>query len=530
MSPEINGNPPSVTKRKKNRDKKPPQVTGLNPLEFNMSNCSYFPSNPNYNISIPDLSSYYSYLNYSNPSEPTSLPVYPVNYPNFYPSNPNFNFMNAMKPPMMSSVNCDNNEYLSLPVVNVDQNDDQSKRRYSDPGLPNDSDDSGNSIESKIIEKLTHQVGVLKESNRKLTREVTEMRIELNMLKQQQSTRHYDREYEPGMLADIIREVRDAARVREDALLAKVKHMIEEKQLSVVTYPKGVKVELGNKLTPTQVKDPPSVKWDAEADAFYTLCMTDPDAPSRKNPKFREWHHWLVVNIPGNNLEQGEVLSGYIGSGPPKGTGLHRYVFVVYKQNGKINFSEKRLPSNSGEGRGKFCIRKFAELHQLGDPISANFFQAEWDDYNHLHLVSEKNRNNDRISKLEEQLKNLSVNNSRVEENGDQAVEDGTNAARQVLELEREALVLRKELQETRAKKEEADQKLLQLDKKLSTILRRNDICPSGASEDGDDDERFLRLQALRNRKHTARDLQEDLVSLLFLLEQELTTKPSAIG
>jgi hypothetical protein len=337
MSPEINGNPPSVTKRKKNRDKKPPQVTGLNPLEFNMSNCSYFPSNPNYNISIPDLSSYYSYLNYSNPSEPTSLPVYPVNYPNFYPSNPNFNFMNAMKPQMMSSVNCDNNEYLSLPVVNVDQNDDQSKRRYSDPGLPNDSDDSGNSIESKIIEKLTHQVGVLKESNRKLTREVTEMRIELNMLKQQQSTRHYDREYEPGMLADIIREVRDAARVREDALLAKVKHMIEEKQLSV----------------------------------------------------------------------------------------------------------------------------------------------------NHLHLVSEKNRNNDRISKLEEQLKNLSVNNSRVEENGDQAVEDGTNAARQVLELEREALVLRKELQETRAKKEEADQKLLQLDKKLSTILRRNDICPSDASEDG---------------------------------------------
>jgi chromosome segregation ATPase len=73
----------------------------------------------------------------------------------------------------------------------------------------------------------------------------------------------------------------------------------------------------------------------------------------------------------------------------------------------------------------------------------------------------------------------------RVEENGDQAVEDGTNAARQVLELEREALVLRKELQETRAKKEEADQKLLQLDKKLSTILRRNDICPSDASEDG---------------------------------------------
>ncbi|XP_063918971.1 uncharacterized protein LOC135134276 isoform X2 [Zophobas morio] len=321
MSPEINGNPPSVTKRKKNRDKKPPQPATLNPLEFNMSNCSYFPTNPN---------------NYQN-IKPMSLPIYPINYANYFPSNPNLNFMGATKQQMMPSVNGDNNEYLSLPVANADQSDDVSKRRYSDPGLPNDSDDSVNSFESKIIEKLTHQINVLKESNRKLNREVTEMRIELNMLKQQQNSRHFDREYEPGMLADIIREVRDAARVREDALLAKVKHMIEEKQLSM----------------------------------------------------------------------------------------------------------------------------------------------------NHLHLVSEKNRNNDRISKLEEQLKNLSVNNSRSEESEEQVTEDGASTARQVLELEREALVLRRELQETRAKKEEADQKLLQLDKKLSSILRRNDICPSDVSEDG---------------------------------------------
>lgn len=33
------------------------------------------------------------------------------------------------------------------------------------------------------------------------------------------------------------------------------------------------------------------------------------------------------------------------------GTGLHRYVFLVYKQNGKINPDEKRLTNRSGEGR-----------------------------------------------------------------------------------------------------------------------------------------------------------------------------------
>lgn len=148
-----------------------------------------------------------------------------------------------------------------------------------------------------------------------------------------------------------------------------------------VSYSSGVKVDNGNTLTPTQVKDIPTVKWTADSGSFYTLCMTDPDAPSRKEPKFREWHHWLVGNIPGNDIAKGETLSAYVGSGPPKGTGLHRYVFVVYKQSGKLSFDEKRLTNTSGDNRGKFSIKKFAEKYKLGDPIAGNFYQAEWDDY-----------------------------------------------------------------------------------------------------------------------------------------------------
>lgn len=74
-------------------------------------------------------------------------------------------------------------------------------------------------------------------------------------------------------------------------------------------------------MTPSQVKDVPTVKWNVAADSLYTLCMTDPDAPSRQNPKFREWHHWLVGNIPGGDISKGETLSAYVGSGPPQGTG-----------------------------------------------------------------------------------------------------------------------------------------------------------------------------------------------------------------
>lgn len=40
-------------------------------------------------------------------------------------------------------------------------------------------------------------------------------------------------------------------------------------------------------MTPTEVKDEPTVQFNADQSGYYTLIMTDPDAPSRKNPKFR---------------------------------------------------------------------------------------------------------------------------------------------------------------------------------------------------------------------------------------------------
>lgn len=143
----------------------------------------------------------------------------------------------------------------------------------------------------------------------------------------------------------------------------------------------GLNVDMGNVLTPTQVQGQPTVSYPTEANALYTLCMTDPDAPSRAAPKYREWHHWLVVNIPGCKVEQGETLSQYVGSGPPKGTGLHRYVFLVYKQPGPLTCDERRLTNRSGDHRGNFKIRDFAVKYGLGEPVAANFYQAEWDDY-----------------------------------------------------------------------------------------------------------------------------------------------------
>ncbi|XP_053203920.1 protein D2-like isoform X2 [Panonychus citri] len=149
-----------------------------------------------------------------------------------------------------------------------------------------------------------------------------------------------------------------------------------------VKYPSGAEVKFGNELTPTLVKDVPTlVNWPSEEGALYTLCMTDPDAPSRQNPKYREWHHWLVVNIPNNEVGKGKIISEYVGSGPPKGTGLHRYVFLVYKQPGQLNPDEKIRSNRCGEGRENFKIRDFAKKYKLGTPIAGNFYVAQWDDY-----------------------------------------------------------------------------------------------------------------------------------------------------
>jgi len=154
------------------------------------------------------------------------------------------------------------------------------------------------------------------------------------------------------------------------------------KELLKLKYGGSIEVTPGMVLRPTQVQSPPTAEWKAEAGSFYTLIMNDPDAPSRKDPKFGEWHHWLVVNVPGGKLSEGQVMSEYVGSGPPKGTGLHRYVLLVYKQSGKQDFAGlHKLTNRSGDHRPKWKVREFVNKYKLGDLVAGNFYQAEWDDY-----------------------------------------------------------------------------------------------------------------------------------------------------
>lgn len=162
-----------------------------------------------------------------------------------------------------------------------------------------------------------------------------------------------------------------------------------------MSYPSGVSVNLGNELTPTLVKDKPQVTWDADASAYYTLLMVDPDIPSRSvaksvfgriekafNKQYREMRHWTVMNIPGDSIENGEEIAEYIGAAPLQRTGFHRFVFLVYRQpNGIILHREPHTRNRSISNRALTSASRFAQKYNLGEAEFGNFFQAEWDEY-----------------------------------------------------------------------------------------------------------------------------------------------------
>ena len=105
-------------------------------------------------------------------------------------------------------------------------------------------------------------------------------------------------------------------------VLPDVIHDLPEQILEVGWPHTNIKAHLGNVVKPSDMKHQPYVRWDAEPHSYYTLIMVDPDAPERKSPKYKEWQHWLVVNIPENTVSQGDEKTAFMGAGPPKETGF----------------------------------------------------------------------------------------------------------------------------------------------------------------------------------------------------------------
>lgn len=245
---------------------------------------SYWPNNPMPSFdrrlfptaSEPTMCRYSVPVGYS--LEPVSLPVYATYVP--VPSEPVFSRKRSSRPvaqsnrlhgqfmsaPPLSQDNCrdqkdgrrtsklqsgmdsgTNEEFTSLPPAGKSHAPDTVHRRFSDPCIRRspaaverapslcysaDSSDSGDTCSrastptsNALVLSLVVQVNALQESNKQLYQELRATKAELESLKQ--SWQKLPPEYEPGMLSDLIREIRDAARVHEEVLLSRVCNMLQ---------------------------------------------------------------------------------------------------------------------------------------------------------------------------------------------------------------------------------------------------------------------------------------------------------------
>ncbi|NXF93807.1 RM38 protein, partial [Eubucco bourcierii] len=140
-----------------------------------------------------------------------------------------------------------------------------------------------------------------------------------------------------------------------------------------------VPVYYGNMVTPSEASSAPAVSYEADKDSFWTLLLTNPDGHLRETDS--EYLHWLVTNIPGNDIKLGQEICHYLPPFPARGTGYHRFVFLLFKQDHPIDFSEdaRPMPCHSLKMR-TFSTFDFYRKHEDAmTPAGLAFFQCQWD-------------------------------------------------------------------------------------------------------------------------------------------------------
>ncbi|XP_007560969.1 large ribosomal subunit protein mL38 [Poecilia formosa] len=139
-------------------------------------------------------------------------------------------------------------------------------------------------------------------------------------------------------------------------------------------------VHYGNQLTPTEAVSAPRIAFDAEEGSLWTLLLTSPDEHLLDNEA--EYLHWLVGNIPGGAVKAGEELCHYLPPFPARGTGFHRYIYVLFKQEKPISFREDLRPSPCHSLVDRtFKTVDFYRKHQDDmTPAGLAFFQSQWDE------------------------------------------------------------------------------------------------------------------------------------------------------
>ncbi|XP_027035548.1 39S ribosomal protein L38, mitochondrial-like [Pocillopora damicornis] len=146
-----------------------------------------------------------------------------------------------------------------------------------------------------------------------------------------------------------------------------------------VTFGETDHVIHGNFLTPSQATIQPTVSYTCEDDSLWTVIFTNPDGNLIERDT--EFLHWMVGNIPGSRINDGDVLCDYLPPVPAHGTGFHRFVFSLLKQTGKLDLRSHVCIDGRDISCRTFSTAKFISDHKNNlTPAGLCFFQATWDE------------------------------------------------------------------------------------------------------------------------------------------------------
>lgn len=137
-----------------------------------------------------------------------------------------------------------------------------------------------------------------------------------------------------------------------------------------------------------------------ESPKLHTVLMVDLDHESTKGQNSFEtsdedlkpshmYLHWMVINIPGEKVDDGQTITSYKGPTPKPGSGVHRYVIVAYEQksDAPMRIDHGAAPFRTSfpcqeSGRLYFDLENFRSKYNMSEhPIAANYFQVQYDEF-----------------------------------------------------------------------------------------------------------------------------------------------------
>lgn len=89
-----------------------------------------------------------------------------------------------------------------------------------------------------------------------------------------------------------------------------------------------LKVNSNDVLTWGEAQELISFGWKAKKNSYYTIVIYD---INQTKPMNFAYVHYLIMNIPGDNLDLGQEILSYEAPNPPGRRG-HHYVFTIYEQ------------------------------------------------------------------------------------------------------------------------------------------------------------------------------------------------------